>query len=167
MRVVSLSEILCILACLLVFRMSIPKRALGQSSEVTDGLTSKEKEALQKTKDPEEQLKRYLDIANDRLKNLLATSNKGDHERAAKAVTGYRAAVTGAEDSLARLQSSGKNVRKPMTNLFKAVKKYNFTLLQALDKASEDARTYIQAAYEESSRVQDGLSIQIEKIEKK
>jgi hypothetical protein len=166
MRLVSPSKMVCVLACLLTFRLNIPNLLLSQNAGASGGLTADEKEALQKTKDPEEQLKRYLDIANDRLKNLLSASNKGDHEDAAKAVTGYRTAVVGAEDTMASIQSSGKNVRKPLSNFFKAIKKYNFTLLQALDKAPEDARGNIQAAYEESSRVQDGLSIQVEKIEK-
>jgi hypothetical protein len=166
MRLVFLSKMICILACVLAFSLSTSSLFLSQSTELSDGLTSDEKESLQKMKDAEEQLKRYLDIANDRLKNLLAASNKGDHESADRAVTGYRTAVTGAEDTLARIQASGKNVRKQLANLFKAIKKYNFTLLQALDKAPEHARTHIQAAYEESSRVQDGLSIQMEKIEK-
>jgi adenosylcobyric acid synthase len=73
------------------------------------------------------------------------------HPEAEADAVGYRAHAPRlrqvALDSLARLQSSGKNVRKPMTNLFKAVKKYNFTLLQALDKAPEDARTNIQSAW--------------------
>jgi len=156
-----------IVACLFAMSLSIPGLFLSQSSSGADGLTSEEREALQKMKDPEEQIKRYLDIANERLKGLLSAANKGDHESASKAVTGYRTAVTGAEDSLAKLQSSGKDIRKPLANLFKVIKKYNFTLLQALDKAAEDARPHIQAAYEESERVQDGLSIQVEKIEKK
>ena len=167
MPLVSPSKMLCLLVCLLVFRLSIPKLAVSQGPEAANGLTSEEKEALQKARDSEEQLKRYLDIANDRLKTLLAATNKGDQESAAKAVTGYRTAVAGAEDSVARMQASGKNTKKAITTLFKAVKKYNFTLLQALDKAPEDARTHIQFAFEESTRVQQGLSIQMEKIEKK
>ena len=141
-------------------------RVQGEGSEAADGLTQEEKEFLQKAKDPEEKIKRYLDIANERLKNVVTSSNKGDHEGAAKAVVGYRTAVTGAEDGVAAMQGSGKNVRKPMSLLFRAVKKYNSILLQALEKAPEDSRGYIQGAYEVSSRVQDGLSIQMEKLEK-
>jgi hypothetical protein len=166
MRFVFSSKVVCVLVCLLTIRLNIPQLLLSQNAEASAGLTTEEKEALQKTKDPEEQLKRYLDIANDRLKSLLSASSKGDHESAGKAVTGYRTAVLGAEETMASIQSSGKNVRKPLTNFFKAIKKYNFTLLQALDKAPEDARGNIQAAYEESSRIQDGLSIQVDKIER-
>src|SRR5262249_22133403 len=81
----------------------------GEGHEAAEGLSQEEKEVLQKAKDPEEKIKRYLDIANERLKNIVASSNKGDHDGAAKAVAAYRTAVTGAEDSLAGMQTSGKN----------------------------------------------------------
>jgi hypothetical protein len=165
MRRVFLSRLLTALTCLIVVLISTPEH--DQGSEAADGLTAEEKESIQKAKDPEEQLKRFLDIANERLKIVLSASSKNDHENAEKAVGGYRTAVSGAEDTVATLQGSGKDTRKAMAALFKAVKRYNLVLLQALEKAPEDSRRHIQAAYEVSSRVQDGLSIQMEKMEKK
>lgn len=155
---------ICVLTTLAFLFSASPVR--GQGSELTDGLTQEEKDFLQKAKDPEEKIKHYLDIANERLKIIVSSSSKGDHDSAARAVAGYRTGVTGAEDGLAMMQASGKNVRKPMSLLFRAVKRYNLTLLQALEKAPEDSRAHIQSAYEVSSRVQDELSIQMEKLEK-
>jgi hypothetical protein len=139
----------------------------GQSSQALDGLTSEEKESIQKARDPEEQLKLYLEIASDRLKSILSLSRKGDAERTGKAVIGYRTALGGAENSVGEIQASGKNPRKALTMLLKATKKYNFLLLQALEKAPEDLRSHIQSAHEISSRVEDGIAIQLEKLEKK
>ena len=168
MRAVFISKVLLILAGFLVFeRWNGNAQLLARSSEASDGLTAEEKEAIQKAKDPEEQLKIYLEIASERLKTILSLSRKGDGEGTAKAVTGYQTTVSGAEDSVAKGQAAGKNMKKALTSLFKATKKFNLSLLQALEKVPEDLRQQIQSAYEVSLRVQDSVSIQLEKIEKK
>ncbi len=125
-----------------------------------DGLTPKEKETLQQAKDPEQQLKLWLGIAEGRLKDVLLHTRKLDKENSAKAVAGFRTAVTSAEDCVAKEQA-GKNFKKLINRLHKAMKKYNFALLQALDKAAEDFRQYIQSAFEASQRVQDAAEIQM------
>ncbi|PYV92289.1 MAG: hypothetical protein DMG05_04945 [Acidobacteria bacterium] len=168
MRPVFFFEVILILAGFLVFHhWNDNAQLLAQSSEASEGLTGEEKEALQKAKDPEEQLKVYLEIAGERLKAILSLSRKGDAEGTEKAVTGYRTAVSGAEDSVAKVQAAGKNTKKALMSLLKATKKFNFSLLQALEKVPEDMRQQIQSAYEVSLRVQDSVSIQLEKIEKK
>lgn len=168
MRPVFLSKVILVLAGFLVFqRWNDNTQLLAESSEALEGLTPEEKEAIQKAKDPEEQLKVYLEIASERLKTILSLSRKGDGEGTAKAVTGYRTAVSGAEDSVAKGQAAGKNMKKALMSLLKATKKFNFSLLQALEKVPEDLRQQIQSAYEVSLRVQDSVSIQLEKIEKK
>jgi hypothetical protein len=45
------------------------------------------------------------------------------------------------------------------------VKKYNFTLLQTLDKAAEEFRQFIQSAFEASQRVQDAAEIQMARFQ--
>jgi len=125
-----------------------------------EGLSDEEKETLQQAKDPEQQLKFWLGIAESRLKDVVVHTKKLDKAESAKAVTGYRTAVTSAEDCVAKEQG-GKDYKKLLTQLHKAVKKYNFALLQALDKAAEDFRQYIQSAYEASQRVQDAAEIQM------
>ena len=111
MRPVFFFEVILILAGFLVFeRWNGNAQLLAQSSEASDGLTAEEKEAIQKAKDPEERLKIYLEIASERLKTILSLSRKGDGEGTAKAVTGYRTAVSGAEDSVAK--AAGKNMKK-------------------------------------------------------
>jgi len=125
-----------------------------------EGLSDDEKETLQQAKDPEQQLKFWLGIADSRLKDVVVHTKKLDKAESAKAVTGYRTAVTSAEDCVAKEQG-GKDYKKLLTQLHKAVKKYNFSLLQALDKAAEDFRQYIQSAYEASQRVQDAAEIQM------
>jgi hypothetical protein len=124
-------------------------------------LQPEEREALQKAKDAEERLKIYLGIADGKLRDLLAYTRKLDKGNSAKAAAGFRAAVSGADESVAREQADVKNYRKLVLSLHKAVKKYNFTLVQALEKAAEDFRGYIQSAYEVSQRVQNGAELQI------
>jgi hypothetical protein len=125
-----------------------------------EGLSAEEKETLQQTKDPEQQLKLWLGIAESRLKDVILHTRKLDKANSAKAVTGFRTAVVSAEDCVAKEQG-GKNYKKLLTQLHKATKKYNFALLQALDKAAEEFRQYIQLAFEASQRVQDAAEIQM------
>lgn len=125
-----------------------------------ENLSDEEKETLQQAKDPEQQLKLWLGIAESRLKSVILHTRKLDKANSAKAVSGYRMAVTSAEDCVAKEQGE-KNYKKLLLQLHKAVKKYNFALLQALDKAAEDFRQYIQSAFEASQRVQDAAEIQM------
>ena len=125
-----------------------------------ESLSDEEKDTLQQAKDPEQQLKFWLGIAESRLKDVVVYTKKLDKAESAKAVSGYRTAVTSAEDCVAKEQG-GKDYKKLLTQLHKAVKKYNFALLQALNKAAEDFRQYIQSAYEASQRVQDAAEIQM------
>ena len=129
-----------------------------------DTLSAEEKETLQQAKDPEQQLKLWLGIAESRLKEIVLHTRKLDKPNSAKAVSGYREAVISAEDCVAKEQA-GKNYKKLLTNLHKAMKKYNFALLQALDKAAEDFRQYLQSAFEASQRVQDAAEIQMARFQ--
>jgi hypothetical protein len=141
---------------LLIASVSHPKALLaGQES-----LSAEEKETLQQAKEPEPQLKFWLGIADSRLKDVILNTRKLDKANSVKAVSGYRTAVTSAEDCVAK-QQGGKDYKKLLTHLHKAVKKYNFALLQELNKAAEDFRQYIQQAFEASQRVQDAAEIQM------
>jgi hypothetical protein len=127
-------------------------------------LTAEEKESLQQAKDPEQQLKLWLRIADSRLKDIVLYTRKLDKASSAKAVSGFRAAVVSADDTVAKEQG-GKNHKKLLFQLHKAVKKYNFTLLQTLDKAAEEFRQFIQSAFEASQRVQDAAEIQMARFQ--
>jgi len=127
---------------------------------VQEGLSDDEKEALQQAKQPEQQLKLWLGIADNRLKEIVLSTRKLDKDASSKATAGFRTAVTSADDCVAKEQG-GKNYKKLLVQLQKAMKKYNFALLQALDKAAEQFRQYIQLAYEASQRVQDSVDIQM------
>jgi hypothetical protein len=148
---------LIILSFLLLFSLA----SFASPSETDDGLQAEEREALQEAKDPEQRLKVYLNIADSRLKDVLLQTKKLDKENSAKAALGFRTAVIGADDSVAKVPSDDKNFKKLILNLHKAMRKYNFALIRALDKAAEDFRKYIQSAYEVSQRVQDGAEIQM------
>lgn len=127
-------------------------------------LSDEEKETLQQAKDAGQQLKLWLGIAESRLKDIVLHTRKLDKANSAKAVSGYRTAVISAEDCVAKEQAA-KNYKKLLTNLHKAMKKYNFALLQALDKAAEDFRQYLQSAFEASQRVQDAAEIQMARFQ--
>ncbi len=75
---------------------------------------TEEKETLQQAKDPEQQLKFWLGIAESRLKDVIVHTRKLDKANSAKAVSGYRTAVTSAEDCVAKEQG-GKNYKKLLT----------------------------------------------------
>jgi hypothetical protein len=137
------------------------------AENAAEGLTASEKEALQKAKDPEEQVRFYLEIASDRLKTILSSSRRGDDENTAKAVTGFRTAVSEAEETVAKGQAVGKSMKRSLTAVLKATKKYNPSLLQALERVPEDQRGHIQSAYEASQRVQDGVALQLERVGRK
>ncbi|MGH9429737.1 MAG: hypothetical protein ACRD2L_25915 [Terriglobia bacterium] len=125
-----------------------------------EGLSAEEEDSLQQAKDSGQQLKVWLGTSESRMKDVIWYTRKLDKANSAKAVSGYRTAVTSAEDCVAKEQG-GKNYKKLLTQLHKAMKKYNFALLQALDKAAEDFRQYIQSAFEASQRVQDAAEIQM------
>lgn len=127
-------------------------------------LSSEEKETLQQAKDPEQQLRLWLGIAEGRLKDIVLHTRKLDKANSAKAVSGYRTAVISAEDCVAKEQVA-RNYKRLLTNLHKAMKKYNFALLQALDKAAEDFRQYLQSAFEASQRVQDAAEVQMARFQ--
>jgi len=129
-----------------------------------ESLSAEEKETLQQAKYPERQLKLWLGFAESRMKDVILHTRKLDKANSAKAVTGFRTAVTSAEDCVAKEQAA-KNYKKLLTQLHKAMKKYNFALLQALDKAAEDFRPYIQSAFEASQRVQDAAEIQMARFQ--
>jgi len=143
---------------------------LAQSKDDGDageGLTASEKEILHKAKDPDEQVKVYLEIASERLKTILSSSRKGEDGNTSKAVTGFRTAVSEAEETVAKGQAEGKSMKRSLAAVLKATKKYNLSLLQALEKVPEDQREHIQSAYEVSQRVQDEVALQLEKVDRK
>ncbi len=136
---------------------------LAQESASNEGLTETEKESVQKSRNPEEKLKVYLDIANERMKIILLATRKEKAEELAQAVTGFRSALDSAEEVVSGEQSNKANAKKLNELLLKATRKYNASLLEILKKAAEDLRKYIQAAFEVSERVSDGLTLQLQK----
>ncbi len=154
-------KLLVLVYCLLL-QASLSQKPIPFS----EGLTESEKEAIQKAKDSGEQLRLYLEIANERLKTILSLARRGDKDNTAKAVTGFRTAVSGAEERVAKAEVGSKNTRKLLTTLLKATRKYNFSLVQALEKVPEELREQIQLAYEVSQRVSDGAELQFERLSK-
>src|SRR5262245_58862178 len=73
-----------------------------------EGLSPDEKETLQQAKDPEQQLKLWLGIAENRLREIVLNTRKLDKAGSSKAVIGFRTAVTSADDCVAKEQG-GKN----------------------------------------------------------
>ena len=163
----TLSKLILLLLISITLQPCLLKHQLIAQPADEDGLQAAEKESLQKAKDPEEQFKIYLEIASGRLKDLLSACSKQEKEAAGRAALGFRTAVSGADDCVANAQAKSKNTKKLTTTLSKAVKKYNFSLILALEKAPEDFRKYIQSAFEVSARVGEGIRIQLEHQVKK
>ena len=135
----------------------------AQESDSNEGISEAEKEAVQKARNPEEKLKAYLDIANERMKVIYSATHKEKGDELAQAVAGFRSALNSAEELVAGEQASKGTGKKMTETLLKATRKYNASLLEILRKASEDLRKYIQSAFEVSERVADGLALQLEK----
>lgn len=133
-------------------------------SPAAEELTPAEKGLIEKAQGPEESLKAWISIANDRFKIVLAAAEKGDKEGASQAVTGFRNALTRADDAISQVQSQNRNVKKNVQTFFKATRHYASQLLQVLEKGSEDLRDPLQSALEVVQRIQGGLMIQMEKL---
>jgi hypothetical protein len=139
----------------------------AQSANAPENLEPAELEAVQKAKSPEEKLKVYLKIANERLTKITSATRKENAEELAKAVAGFRAALERAEDLLAQENPSKPSYRKLAEPTLRATRKFSAALLEILKKAQEDLRKYVQSALEVSERISDGLALQLEKTSNK
>jgi hypothetical protein len=154
----------CLLALLIVSNTFFSRVYLyAQASDSNEGISEAEKETVQKARNPEEKLKAYLEIANERMKVIDSATHKEKGDELALAVNGFRSALNSAEELVAGVQASKGTGKRMTETLLKAARKYNASLLEILRKASEDLRKYIQSAYEVSERVADGLVLQLEK----
>jgi len=140
---------------------------LGQSDKIEESLDSSEVEAVQKAKNPEDKLKVYLNISNERMKAITSATHKQNSQDLVKAVGGFRAALNQAEDLLAPESPTSSAYRKMADLLLRTSRKHSASLLETLKNAQEDLRKYIQAALEVSERIVTVLSVQLEKTSKK
>jgi hypothetical protein len=139
----------------------------SQSEKIEEGLDPSEIEAVQKAKTPEEKLKVYLNISNERMKAIASATRKENTENLVKAVGGFRAALNQAEDLLSPESPTSSAYRKLAEPLLRAARKHSANLLETLKNAQEDLRKYIQAALEVSERIVAVLALQLEKNNKK
>jgi len=100
---------------------------------------------VQKARNPEEKLKAYLDIANERMKVIDSATHKEKGTKLALAVTGFRSALSSAKNWLPEFRHPREREENDRT-LLKAARRYNASLLEILRKASEDLRKYVQSA---------------------
>ena len=128
-----------------------------------DGLTSAEKESLSKTKDPEQKLKIYIDIAGHRMKELIQLAAKQDKENTPKAVKGYQTAISGAEECAVGAKDDSKSSRKMVGTLYRVLQNYNAALVRAMEKTTDEFRPQIEAAFNVSTGIQQGMSVRAER----
>lgn len=140
---------------------------LGQSEKIEESLDPSEVEAVQKAKTPEEKMKVYLNISNERMKAITSATHKENSQDLVKAVGGFRAALSQAEDLLSLESPTSPAYRKLAEPLLKAARKHSASLLETLKNAQEDLRKYIQAALEISERIVAELAMQLERTSKK
>lgn len=136
---------------------------LAQESASQAGMSEAEKESVQKARNPEEKLRAFLNIANERMKVIFSATRKEKADELAQAVADFQNALNSAEESVSGVQSDKATTKKLNETLLKATRKFNAALLEILKKAAEDLRKYIQAAFEVSERVADGLTLQLQK----
>jgi hypothetical protein len=147
---------------LLLFAVGPGIRLLAASEE-EEGLTTQEMESLSKAKDPEQKLKIYLDIASHRMKEVIQFAGKQDKENTPKAVKAYQTACSGAEKCVVGAGSDPKISRKMMETLFRTMRGYNTALVSAMGKTPDDFRPQIEAAFNVSTAIQQGMSVRVER----
>ncbi len=152
-----------LIAVLFLFASFAFSWAQAVSEEDARAFTEQEKQILAVAKDPEAQLRAYLNIANERLKALLSAADKRDRDGANLQVPGFRRAVSGADESLNQIITANKNNKKNLNLMFKATREQSTALVRKIEKASEEIQPPLQSALEVVQRVQGGLMIQMEK----
>jgi hypothetical protein len=153
------------LIALFIFLAANLARAQEEGQSEVSVFTAAEKGKVEKSKDAEAKMSSYLEIANDRLKALLSAAGKGDREGATQAVSGYREAVTMADTTFTQLQADNRNLKKNVKVMFKAVTQHVGVLLREIEKVPDDMRVPLQSALEAAQRVQNGVMIQMDKLD--
>lgn len=147
---------------LLLFAVGPGIRLLAASEE-EEGLSTQEIETLNKAKDPEQKLKIYLEIASHRMKEVIQLAGKQDKENTPKAVKAYQTACSGAEKCVVGAGSDSKNNRKMVETLFRTMRGFNSALVSAMEKTPDDFRAQIEAAFNVSTAIQQGMSVKVER----
>ena len=118
-----------------------------------------EKETLQKAGNPRKQLRVYLDIAFDRLKQFRSLVRKCDQDLAGRYLTGYSLALNRADDL--KEDPDEKKAQKLLKTLLKSTQKINASLIQTLEKAPQDCRPMVQQALQVSQQVNSAVNVQL------
>ena len=120
-----------------------------------------EKETLQKAGNPRKQLRVYLDIAFDRLKQFRILVRKCDQDLARRYLTGYALALNRADDLASKEDPDEKKAQKLLKTLLKSTQKINASLIQTLEKVPQDCRPMIQQALQVSQQVNSAVNVQL------
>ncbi|MXZ34415.1 MAG: hypothetical protein F4Z21_03950 [Acidobacteria bacterium] len=120
-----------------------------------------EEEALQKAKTPRKQLRVYLDIVFNRLKQFRILVRKCDQEQARRYLTGYALALNRADDLAAGEDPDQKKAQKLLRALLKSTQKINASLIQTIEKVPQDCRPVVQEALQVSQQVNGAVHVQL------
>lgn len=151
-------------ACMTLLLMALTSVApVMAMPDEEDGLTSADKESLSRARDPEQKLKIYIDIAGHRMKELIQLAAKQDKENTPIAVKGYQTAVTGAEECVVGAKEDSKTSRKMVGTFYRVLQNYNATLVRAMEKTTDEFRPQIEAAFNVSTGIQQGMSVRAER----
>ena len=120
-----------------------------------------EEEALQKAKTPRKQLRVYLDIIFNRLKQFRILVRKCDQEQARRYLTGYALALNRADDLAAGEDPDQKKAQKLLRALLKSTQKINASLIQTIEKVPQDCRPVVQEALQVSQQVNGAVHVQL------
>lgn len=137
-----------------------------QSSASEDALSPEEfspseEEALQKAKTPRKQLRVYLDIVFNRLKQFRILVRKCDQEQARRYLTGYALALNRADDLAAGEDPDQKKAQKLLRALLKSTQKINASLILTIEKVPQDCRPVVQEALQVSQQVNGAVHVQL------
>jgi hypothetical protein len=123
--------------------------------------SDKEKEALRKAVKPQKQLKVYLDVVFNRLKQFQVLVQKCEQNLAQRYLKGYELALNRADDLASKEDPSEKQARKLLKTLLKATQKINDSLIETLEKVPQDCRPLVQLALEVSQQVYSAVEVQL------
>jgi len=132
-----------------------------QESFSPEEFSETEKTALRKAGKPEKELRVYLKVTSDRLKELKALSQKCSKNLATRYLKGYQMALNRADNLVSKVAPGKKKTRKLLRTLLEFTNKINSSLIYNLEKVPQECRPLIQSALEVSQRVSNAVEVQL------
>jgi hypothetical protein len=97
------------------------------------------------------------------MKEVIQFAGRQDKENTPKAVKAYQTACNEAEKCVVGTSNDPKINRKMVETLFKTMRGYNTALVSAMERTPDGFRGQIEAAFNVSTAIQQGMSVRAER----